>query len=201
MVVGFIFWNRKLSKLNHRIAEAHQELAQKSKELERLSITDALTEIYNRMRLEQILESEIKRVQRYQRSLAVIMLDIDRFKNINDTAGHQAGDHVLRLVAQLLCNYVRQSDTVGRWGGEEFLIICPETDCKGATDMSENLRQYIEDLELEATGKITCSFGVAEWMDNEKAEELVNRADNAMYKAKELGRNQVFSEQVADSCC
>jgi polar amino acid transport system substrate-binding protein len=192
VVLGFMYWNRKLFKLNRQIAEAHQELAEKSKELERLSVTDSLTGIYNRMRLEELLEQEAERGQRYHRPLSVIMLDIDKFKYINDTYGHQTGDTVLREIAKILCSNIRHSDVIGRWGGEEFLVICPETESQGALSTAEKLRENIEGLQfLELEDGITCSFGVAELRKDEKGEELVNRADCAMYRAKERGRNQV----------
>ena len=192
VVVGiFIYWNRKLSRLNQKLAEAHQQLAHKSEELEKISVTDGLTGLFNRLRLEEILHDESERSRRYMRPLSVIMMDIDRFKGINDTFGHRAGDGVLRDVSEAVSRDVRQADTVGRWGGEEFIILCPETDLRNAAALAEKLRKRIEGLQLQGVGSVTSSFGVAELQAGEEFEDMIHRADEAMYRAKQKGRNRV----------
>ncbi len=192
IIGGILLWNRKLSKLNRKIAEAHEDLARKNKELEKLSITDKLTGVFNRLRLEEVLEQECDRNHRYEKTLSVILADIDDFKEVNDLHGHQRGDEVLREIAKNLCTNIRKTDTAGRWGGEEFLIICPETSRDGAYTLAQKLQKRIENLELEDAKGVTCSFGVAEIKKNESAESFLSRVDNLMYKAKDAGKNKVI---------
>ena len=199
VVAGFIYWNRKLARLNREIAEAHRELNLKSKELERLSVTDALTGAYNRLRLEQILEREFERGKRYQRPLSIIMVDIDDFKEVNDTYGHQAGDEILRLLAQELTETIRETDTLGRWGGEEFLIVCPETSLQGANILADKLRDNVDGYNFPYVGHMSCSFGVAELYKGETIDQLINRVDKFLYRAKEEGKNCVFCSETEKS--
>ncbi|MFP3980418.1 MAG: transporter substrate-binding domain-containing protein [Desulfobacterales bacterium] len=187
----FLFWNRKLARLNRKLGAAHEALAIKSRELERLSITDPLTGIFNRMKFEDILLNEIKRVQRTRQPFSVIMLDVDHFKEINDSYGHQAGDIVLQELAGFLQASVRKADTLGRWGGEEFLILCPETTGKGAAVLAEHLRGLIATRRITVAGRVTCSFGVAQHRPGEGETQLLSRVDRAMYRAKKGGRNRV----------
>ncbi|MBP0048054.1 diguanylate cyclase [Marinobacterium sp. AK62] len=172
----------------------HQRiLEQKNEQLERLSITDALTGLTNRGQVEKLLNSEVHRYERYGNGCSVIMLDIDHFKQVNDTCGHAVGDQVLRQIAALMRENTRLSDIPGRWGGEEFLILCPETDEKGAYQLAENLRQRIEAERFPVIGQRTCSFGVAAIEPGDQARELLKRADDALYRAKNNGRNQVVA--------
>lgn len=192
VVVGIImYWNRSLARLNKALAKAHDDLEEKNIELEKLSITDGLTGLYNRMKLEVILENECRRASRSSASVAIVMLDVDTFKSINDTHGHHAGDQVLRELAGILASDVRSIDTVGRWGGEEFLLICPQTGISGAWILAEKLRKAIEAYDFSDVGLCTCSFGVSVYKKNERPEDVVMRADEAMYRAKVEGRNKV----------
>ncbi len=191
LIAMFVFWNRKLARLNRQLGTAHEALEAKSLELERLSITDRLTGIYNRMKLEDLLQNEVKRTQRSSRPFSVIMMDVDNFKDVNDLYGHQTGDKVLQKIAGLLRVSVRQADSLGRWGGEEFLIICPDTSGKGAAILAEHLRRSIDQRNLTAAGWISCSFGVAEYEPEEGLDQLLSRVDRAMYRAKRHGRNRV----------
>ncbi|MFN2354172.1 MAG: transporter substrate-binding domain-containing protein [Desulfopila sp.] len=186
-----MYWNRSLARLNKALAKAHDDLEEKNVELERLAITDGLTGLYNRMKLEMILENECRRASRSSASMAIVMLDVDTFKAINDTYGHHAGDQVLRELAGILASHVRSIDTVGRWGGEEFLLICPETSISGAFVLAEKLRQAIEANTFSDIGACTCSFGVSVYQQGERHENVVMRADEAMYRAKVQGRNRV----------
>ena len=168
------------------------------KMIEILSITDALTKLYNRMKLDRDLEREIERCNRYIHPISIIMFDIDHFKAVNDEHGHQTGDRVLIKIAELVKTNIRRVDIPGRWGGEEFLVICPETDEHGARTMAEKLRIAIEEHVFPDVGKITASFGAATRGPGEDPDELVNRADEALYEAKKTGRNRVvFSESPA----
>lgn len=192
LLVG-ILWIHQLLKLNRRLAKAHLDLEIKSKELEQISITDSLTELFNRRHVDSVLESEVKRQFRYHRHLAVILIDLDNFKQVNDRYGHQAGDTVLVKFAELLKTEIRGSDVAGRWGGEEFLVICPENDQKGALTLAENLRKKLAKLIFSELGKQTASFGVAALRFGDSKDELLKRADEALYLAKQHGRDRVES--------
>lgn len=178
-------------KTNQRLKESQQELEEKNEELRWLSVTDPLTGLYNRNKLDAEFESELKRVQRYGHPLGVILLDIDYFKNVNDTCGHQVGDKVLILLADILRQHTRNTDIIGRWGGEEFLILLPETDCKGAYNLAEHIRQQIESFHFPEVNQKTASLGVSCYQSGDDEDRLVSRADEALYRAKEKGRNCV----------
>lgn len=165
----------------------------RTQELERLSHTDMLTGLYNRMRIEDILDRELYRAERYEQSLCLIMLDIDFFKQVNDTFGHAAGDSVLVEFADLLEGHVRRSDSVGRWGGEEFMIICPETDEESGVILAENLRKTIAQHSFESVQHCTASFGVTQYQASDDVGKVFERADMALYKAKVEGRNRVVA--------
>jgi len=197
LVVGIImYWNRSLARLNKALAKAHGDLEEKNIELEKLSITDGLTGLYNRMKLEMIIDNECRRASRSSASVAIVMLDVDTFKSINDTYGHHAGDQVLRELAGILASDVRSIDTVGRWGGEEFLLICPETSISGAWILAEKLRKAIEAYAFSDISTCTCSFGISVYKKDERPEDVVMRADEAMYRAKVQGRNKVQTASV-----
>ncbi|MCW8931514.1 MAG: diguanylate cyclase [Gammaproteobacteria bacterium] len=166
------------------------------KRIEELSVTDTLTKLYNRLRLDQKLTEEFYHTRRYHHPLSIIMLDVDHFKEVNDTYGHQVGDFVLIGIADLIRKGIRKTDFVGRWGGEEFLIICPETPAQGAKELAETLRKKLEQRTFDQVGQKTCSFGVATLNDEESVELLLSRADKALYTAKESGRNRVVSAEV-----
>jgi diguanylate cyclase (GGDEF)-like protein len=153
---------------------------------------DALTGLANRRALEEILAAEISRAQRFAHQLAVVLLDLDRFKEINDSFGHAAGDVMLRAVSRLLTSLARQGDTVARWGGEEFVVVLPETDLAGAQRFAERLRRTIE---AHAVGdmKTSASCGVATMLPEDSVEELLGAADQALYRAKSNGRNRTES--------
>ncbi len=186
---GFTLWNRKLSRLNRQIAEAHTKLAEKTRELGRLSVTDRLTGISNRMKLDQVLSREHQRAHRYGEPFCFILLDVDKFKSVNDTFGHQAGDAVLKDMANLLSAHVRKTDTVGRWGGEEFVVICPGTDLAGGARLAEKLRAAVENHRFPVAGSVTASFGVT--LRGRDDDDTLQRADQALYTAKRRGRNRV----------
>ena len=153
---------------------------------------DSLTGLANRRALEEVLAAEISRAQRFTHELAVVLLDLDRFKEINDSFGHAAGDVMLRAVSRLLTGLARQGDTVARWGGEEFVVVLPETDLAGAQRFAERLRRTIE---TQAVGdmKTSASCGVATMLPEDNVEELLGAADQALYQAKSNGRNRTES--------
>ena len=188
-----IFWNRKLVVARRQTQVVKDQLQVKNEELERLAVTDLLTGLYNRVKLDQVLNDEVLRFKRYNNLLSLIILDIDYFKKVNDNFGHQAGDKVLQEVAATLRDNIRDVDIVGRWGGEEFMVICPETDLAGAKFVAEKLRAIMEYQDMDKVGNVTSSFGVAELGDGEEDADLIRKADSALYKAKENGRNRVES--------
>jgi diguanylate cyclase (GGDEF)-like protein len=153
---------------------------------------DSLTSLANRRALEEILAAEISRAQRFAHQLAVVLLDLDRFKEINDNFGHAAGDVMLRAVSQLLSSLARQGDTVARWGGEEFVVVLPETDLAGAQRFAERLRRTIE---AHAVGDMqtSASCGVATMLPEDGVDDLLGAADRALYQAKSNGRNRTES--------
>nr|WP_321400304.1 diguanylate cyclase [uncultured Desulfobacter sp.] len=187
--------NRELIQLNQaleaKVQERTRELEQKNRELERLATFDQLTGLVNRAKLDEVLRTELIRSNRYGNSLGLIMLDIDYFKAVNDTHGHQVGDKVLRLFAEQLRHGVRDADVPGRWGGEEFLIICPESDLHGVVTLAQSLRERVQKHEVEGVGKKTASFGVTVFEKKDTITAIIGRADKALYKAKENGRNRV----------
>lgn len=165
-------------------------------ELEKLATQDPLTGLCNRRELSRILDEELARATRYQRSLAVLWIDLDHFKDINDTHGHAAGDSVLRSVSQLLTGSIRTVDAIGRFGGEEFVIVLPEMDAESARDTADRLRRRIADtpqpLGDGQTVTLTVSVGISAYPEHgQAADQLCAAADKAMYLAKERGRNCV----------
>lgn len=161
------------------------------KRAEELAITDRLTGLYNRLKLDEVLEYEISKSKRYGTALSLIIIDIDHFKNVNDTYGHQVGDMVLKEVANTLLSCKRESDTIGRWGGEEFLIVLPNTNLAGAMITADKIRTAIENYSFSVVGNKTASFGVSEFLVEENEDSFIERADQALYRAKSGGRNQV----------
>lgn len=162
-------------------------------ELEKQAIHDALTGLYNRRKFEALLSQELERVNRYHRALTLILLDIDHFKAVNDHFGHDVGDEVLRLLADTLREQLRSSDIPARWGGEEFIVLLPETELDAALQAAVHLRQCIADIDFPSAGQITVSLGVSTYQPGDRLETLVKRADEALYQAKQGGRNRVRS--------
>ncbi|MBC3797332.1 diguanylate cyclase [Acetobacterium tundrae] len=160
-------------------------------EIKKLSETDKLTQLYNRLKLDDALKKESKNAKKTGGSFALIMLDIDHFKWVNDDFGHQAGDMMLIELATIFKDCIRSRDIVGRWGGEEFLFILPETDANGAIMLAEKIRNCIHEKRFSLPKRITVSLGVTVYRGDNIIETIVSRADEAMYVAKNNGRNQV----------
>jgi two-component system, cell cycle response regulator len=179
-----------------RIKQLQDELKDRMLELDRLASTDPLTGLYNRRFFFQRMEEELARVNRNQSPICLMFLDIDHFKLINDTHGHQAGDTILQQCSQIMTHLLRRSDVLGRIGGEEFLILLPDTDGKGGVRIAERLRQRIENASFmygDVQIPVTVSLGVYYSTDPLVlgVDELVQRADAALYEAKESGRNRI----------
>jgi len=170
------------------------ERVEMEQELKRLATTDKLTGLMNRLKFEEILEGERERCRRYDRPLSLVMFDIDHFKGINDTFGHDVGDEVLARIAELVRRNLRDSDQVARWGGEEFMLLAPETELDGARRIAEKLRFAIASHVFPGVGHVTSSFGVTELQGDESVKRLIKRTDNHLYDAKEIGRDCVVAE-------
>ncbi len=175
------------------------QLESKNRSLEELATSDELTGLSNRHSLEAVLASEMERSSRYQEQLSIILFDIDHFKRINDTWGHQAGDEVLKRMAAIASSLVREPDSLFRWGGEEFLLVAPHTMLAGSITLAEKLRQAIENEVFLEVGAVTASFGAAQWQPGESREDLFRRVDQALYRAKNTGRNRVVGFGAEDS--
>lgn len=172
-----------------------KEKEQLQKELTHMAMYDALTDILSRRALLEQVEVERQRTMRYKRDLSLLMIDIDRFKKVNDTYGHLAGDVVLKEIAQTLKKQTRRSDFVGRYGGEEFLIILPETSLDKALILAEKLRKRVAELTITANDHvlkgITVSIGASAYENDPNVDEFISRSDKWLYAAKKNGRNQV----------
>ena len=180
--------------LERMVEERTRELEQARQELEQLATTDTLTGLHNRMKIDALLRLELERVGRGQQGLAVIMYDIDHFKAVNDTYGHRKGDEVLTRLSRVVESRIRHTDALGRWGGEEFLLVCPLTSQEEAHELAQALRERIAQTDFTLKEPLTASFGVAAYRAGDSAESLVDRADRAMYWAKAAGRNAVHVE-------
>jgi diguanylate cyclase (GGDEF)-like protein len=191
LFVGGIYFF--ISRLLRKITEAQQKLVE-------LATIDDLTQLYNRRYFFERFNQEMERAKRYERPLSCILIDIDHFKRVNDTYGHLAGDMVLTDIARILKNHCRQSDLAGRYGGEELIVLLPETDFAGAMIIAERIREIIEKYEA-VNGKglviqVTVSMGVAslsgaELRTIDKNERIVQYADDALLSAKKAGRNRI----------
>jgi diguanylate cyclase len=174
-----------------RIKERYNTERAVADDMSKLAMTDPLTQIHNRLLLNRLLREEINRTERYKVPLSVLIFDLDYFKKINDTLGHNMGDIILREVAQLLRQHIRTSDPFGRWGGDEFLCIATNTDGQQAVELSERLQSALHGNHFTEGCKVTASFGVTTYQFGDSPESLVRRADLGLYKAKAEGRDRV----------
>lgn len=163
-------------------------------QMHQMAHTDALTSLINRRAMQQRLEGELDRARRYNRPFALLLADLDHFKQVNDTYGHSVGDQVLREVSGRLAQHLRESDILARWGGEEFLILAPETDLHQAHLLAQRLLEAIRENPVSGV-PVTLSLGVACYRHGDTIAALLSRADEAMYRAKASGRNQVMLEE------
>ena len=177
--------------LTSKLHEQHSYAYSSLDSMSRLAMTDALTKVYNRRLLDRLIRQEINQAERHPIPLSLMLFDLDHFKKINDTHGHNIGDLVLQEVAQLLRQSIRSSDPFGRWGGDEFLCLATNTDGKQAAELAERLRDALEEHQFIKVKKVTASFGVTTYQRGDTPETLVRRADMGLYKAKGCGRNRV----------
>lgn len=183
------------SNITHYVSFSKDSTNRRLKEhaLKDLASKDPLTALLNRRSGEQLLIQYDHHRKHHGKSICLIILDIDHFKKINDTFGHNTGDEVLKVISRTLQNQARSSESVIRWGGEEFLIIVPNANLQDTLILSERIRKSIADQLIEPVGQVTASFGVAELLSSETTASLINRADKALYKAKLSGKNCVKS--------
>ncbi|MCC5949285.1 MAG: GGDEF domain-containing protein [Nitriliruptoraceae bacterium] len=172
--------------------QLHRALARAEALAERAT-TDPITGLANRWSAEEALERGRDAANRYGHTLSVVLLDLDHFKRINDVHGHEQGDAVLEAVGRRLAGEVREVDTVARWGGEEFLVVAPETTVRDAEAVAVRCREALRSIEHEGLPRVTATFGVAELRSGETLRELLHRADELLYRGKDLGRDQVVA--------
>lgn len=199
MIVGFLLYRQYLiRRSNLTLMAAHRELEEKNQELNRLSMTDKLTGLLNRHAIEPIIDNEIGRHKRANNPVSLLIVDLDYFKKINDNFGHAAGDKVLKEVSTALIAVTRSSDSLARWGGEEFLLVAGDTRILKATALAEKIRQTIAGLQIDDI-PVTASIGVAEFNTDETFHQWYERCDKALYQAKDSGRNCVKVAQMSRS--
>ena len=167
---------------------------QTTQELRRISTIDSLTDTYNRMKFDEEIDKEISRSQRYLLPLSGIMFDLDNFKEINDKFGHLEGDKVLKKVSLLVSKIIRENDLLFRWGGEEFIILLPNTSHDSAIQLSYRIQDYIRNDKFASIGRLTCSFGVTSLKEDDTANSFTNRLDQLQYQAKKNGKDRVVSD-------
>ena len=196
---------REQRYLLNTLSRQNEELGTLNKKFRELAIRDGLTGLYNHRHGDGRLIEEVDRARKFKRRLSLLFIDLDHFKFFNDAHGHQAGDEVLHSLGKLMSRVARDSDTVARWGGEEFIIIAPETDKKQACQLAESIRTQVAEFafphaDKQPLGHVSLSVGVATLSENiETAEDLLGLADKAVYKAKESGRNRtVFCRSEED---
>jgi polar amino acid transport system substrate-binding protein len=183
-LVGGYFYTKQY-RLKKQLQEAYIKMQHQA-------ITDKLTTIYNRHKLDKVIDDEVQKSQRYKSCFAVLLLDIDLFKKVNDTYGHHVGDKVLQEFTQVLKENCRQSDVLGRWGGEEFLIIISYTNKENLLDFAQKIRKAVCEHSFSKVGSVTASIGCAIYSENDTNESLIKRADDALYASKAAGRNKVM---------
>ena len=193
--------------LELRLKHANEEvesLQQKLREAEQHATTDGLTGLWNRRSFEEKMKYHIARSIRKEGDLSLAIFDVDHFKRINDTYGHLAGDDLLRIIAKVMKDFVKGKDVVCRYGGEEFVILLPDTPLTGAITVAEKIRKYFSEMSWRqkstgiSMGKVTLSAGVSALRPGEKYDSFVQRADVALYNSKKMGRNRVSIEKKQD---
>jgi diguanylate cyclase (GGDEF)-like protein len=196
VLVAFSTIGGYISSLRWHLSISKSQQAKSIEIIQEMAIRDELTGLYNRRHVMELLDYEKNRSSRGGGLFCLAMLDIDHFKNVNDNYGHQAGDAVLRKVAMVMKNTLRNAEFCGRYGGEEFLIVLTQTDIRGALICAERVRTNIENTRFPDIGadfKVTVSIGLSEYQTQDKVEKIILRADEALYRAKKCGRNRVES--------
>lgn len=180
-----------LYQSHHNMYRDKTDIEEKNKLLEELYVTDRLTGVYNRYKLEDELAREINRVDRYGHSLTLLIVDLDSFKSVNDNYGHLAGDKVLRELALVIRSCLRKTDVFGRWGGEEFMVLCPDSNVQDALVVAERIRERVGSADVLHNRAVTLSIGIDSYNRGEGQEAFVRRVDSLLYQAKNHGGNRV----------
>ncbi|MGB5217199.1 MAG: GGDEF domain-containing protein [Smithella sp.] len=196
ILISVSFIGGNISALRRELSSSQKKLQESFAKIQEMAIQDDLTGFYNRRHLMELIENEHRRATRTGAAFSVAMMDLDKFKSVNDTLGHQAGDAVLMTFANIIRNVLRKTDFCGRYGGEEFLIVLTQTHLKEAKIFAERIRACVEECLVFDTGArqkshVTVSIGLAEHLKNEGIYRTISRADEAVYKAKKNGRNRV----------
>lgn len=186
-------WTLIMKEHQEELQEINIMLKEQNKEYELLASLDSLTKLYNRYKFKQLFNSSLETTLQRSDVMSLVILDIDYFKKVNDQFGHNTGDKVLETVAKILKQEVRKVDIVGRWGGEEFVILLPTVTKEHAYKIAEKIRLKIKNTKMDLVGNVSASFGVTEVTDKEFLEDVVARADEALYRAKESGRDKVVA--------
>lgn len=187
----YLKWSQLMQDHFKQFEEITQILQQKNQHLTQLATKDLLTEVHNRHMFSELFAKELSIYKRQKTKLALMMLDLDHFKKINDTYGHNIGDFVLKEFAKLVISSVREADLFARWGGEEFVLLLRNAGCEDGYGVAEKIRSMLSDKEFGEAGRVTCSIGITEIVDDDTLQSAIERADSAMYAAKDAGRNCV----------
>ena len=179
---------------NNELENTNTILENQNKEYELKASVDSLTGLYNRYKFSELYTSSYKTMSQRHNDMSLIIIDVDFFKKVNDTFGHNIGDQVLIKIAHTLLRTLRDIDVICRWGGEEFLVLLPSTDLNEANILAQKIRINIENLDIEIVGNITASFGVSQVKEGDMMEDAIDRADKSLYLAKDSGRNCVKTE-------
>jgi len=187
-------WATLMKQYQEELNEINHILRSKNRKYETMASTDSLTGLYNRYKFSELYLSAYRTMTQRHDNMSIILLDIDYFKRVNDTYGHNIGDQTLIQISHSLLKILRSIDIVCRWGGEEFIVLLPSVNLENASVVAEMLRDYIEKLEIDIVGKLTVSFGVSQVVEGDEMQDAIDRADKALYLAKNSGRNCVKTE-------
>jgi len=195
-IISFTYskWAMVMKEHNNELENTNTILENQNKEYELKASVDSLTGLYNRYKFSELYTSYYKTMTQRYNDMSLIIMDIDFFKKVNDTFGHNIGDQVLIKIAHTLLRTLRDIDVICRWGGEEFLVLLPSTDLNEANQLAQKIRINIENLDIEIVGNITASFGVSQVKEDDMMEDAIDRADKSLYLAKDSGRNCVKTE-------
>jgi diguanylate cyclase (GGDEF)-like protein len=185
----YLRWSQLVNEHFTQFEELTEILQQRNQHLTVLATNDALTGIHNRHMFGELFDKELASMKRYGTKLSLVMIDLDHFKNVNDTYGHNIGDYVLKTFSQTVKHAIRDADVFARWGGEEFVLLLPNSGCEEAYNAAEKIRQIVEAYCFDEIGQITCSLGITEVSPVDTLKSAVERADEALYNAKDGGRN------------
>ncbi|MDD2828091.1 MAG: diguanylate cyclase [Sulfuricurvum sp.] len=192
----YLKWSQLMQDHFRQFEEITQILQQKNHHLTQLATKDSLTQIHNRHMFTELFAKELSILKRQSTKLSLLMMDLDHFKRVNDTHGHNMGDLVLKQFSELVSSLVRESDLFARWGGEEFVLLLRNSGCEEGYSVGEKIRLYLEAENFDMVGQITCSIGITEVNSEDTIQSAIERADNALYSAKDAGRNRTIACEV-----